>query len=325
MDATYQLTRKLFISGGIRGVFDMYKLSNEAEFVGGDPSALGFFTGNYPNLLFKPSPNQEISKNTFSFTGKAGLKYKFNEYGNVFANYSRGRRPNVLQFSATGREQILNAEILDNFDAGFKASVLERVFIDAVGFYQKYKNFQSSAWISDSESGEYNYLVTDQGKATTYGIETSMNVAVIKQLELFGNYAWLHSAFDSTNVDGVAQEYAGNRFSLAPEHSYTAGLNLKFNISSNIQFFVSPSYSFKSHIWFTDANTEGLEQDAYGLLNVNGGLKLNKPMLILNVYATNVLNENYVTSGGNAGSLFGIPTFVPGSPSIYGAKLTWQF
>ncbi|HSH19628.1 MAG TPA: TonB-dependent receptor, partial [Draconibacterium sp.] len=262
MDATYQLTKKLFISGGIRGVYDMYKLSNEAEFVGGAPSSLGYFTGNAPNLFFKPSANQEISKNTFSFTGKVGLKYKFNEYGNVFANYSRGRRPNVLQFTSTGEEQILDAEILDNFDAGFKASIFERVFIDAVGFYQQYKNFQSSAWVAIPETGEFNYIIIDGGKATTYGAEASMNVAIVKQLELFGNYAWLHSAFDSTNTDGLEQEYAGNRFSLAPEHSFTAGFNARFNITSNIQFFISPSYSFKSHIWFTDANTEGLEQEA---------------------------------------------------------------
>ena len=325
MDVTYQLTKKLFINAGVRGVFDMYKLSNEALFVGGDPSILGMFTGNSPNLFFKESPLQTISKNTLSVTGKAGIKYKLNEYGNVFANYSRGRRPNVLQFTSTGEEQILDAEILDNFDAGFKASIFERVFIDAVGFYQMYKNFQSSAWIADPESGEFNYIFINGGKATTYGAEASMNVAVVKQLELFGNYAWLHSAFDSTNTDGLKQEYAGNQFSLAPEHTFTAGFNARFNITDNIQFFVSPSYSYKTHIYFTDANTEGLEQDAYGLLNINGGLKLAKPILVLSVYATNVLDEKYVTSGGNTGSLFGVPTFVPGAPKMIGAKLTWQF
>ena len=325
MDVTYQLTRKLFVNAGIRGVYDMYKLNNEAEFTGGDPSTLGFLTGNYPNLFFKPSANQEISKNTFSFTGKAGLQYKLNEYGNFFANYSRGRRPNVLQFTSTGEEQILDAEILDNYDAGFKASILERIFIDAVGFYQKYKNFQSSAWIANPETGKFNYLTIDGGKATTYGVETSANIAVIKQLDFFGNYAWLHSAFDSTNTDGLEQEYAGNQFSLAPEHSFTAGFNAQLNITKNIQFFVSPSYSYKTHIWFTDANTEGLDQEAYGLLNINGGLKLAKPELILTVYATNLLDEEYVTSGGNTGSLFGVPTFVPGAPKMYGAKLMWKF
>jgi len=78
-------------------------------------------------------------------------------------------------------------------------------------------------------------------------------------------------------------------------------------------------------MYFTDANTKGLEQDAYGLLNINGGLKLAKPILTLSVYATNVLEEKYVTSGGNTGTLFGVPTFVPGAPGMIGAKLTWQF
>ncbi|MCF6358877.1 MAG: TonB-dependent receptor, partial [Draconibacterium sp.] len=169
IDGTYQLTKKIFVTGGIRGVYDIYKLSNNAEFTGGDPSTLGMLTGNYPNLFFKPSDTQEISKNTFSFTGRVGLKYKINDQANVFTNYSRGRRPNVLQFTSTGEKEILDAEILNNYDAGFKTSFLSKVFIDAVGFYQQYKDFQTSAWVADPESGEFNYKVKDGGKATSWG------------------------------------------------------------------------------------------------------------------------------------------------------------
>ena len=133
----------------------------------------------------------------------------------MFVNYSRGRRPNVLQFTSAGEEEILDAEILDNFDVGFKGSFFEKVYVDVVGFYQKYKNFQSYAWVADPGNGEFNYKTIDGGRATTYGIETSVNVAIIKQLEVFGNYAWLHTAFDSTNVDGTPQAFAGNQFSLA--------------------------------------------------------------------------------------------------------------
>jgi outer membrane receptor protein involved in Fe transport len=333
MDATYQLTRKLFINAGIRGVYDIYKLNSEAEFTGGSESVLellissmrGNYPGNYPNLFFKPYANQEISKNTFSFTGKAGLQYKFNEYGNVFANYSRGRRPNVLQFTATGQEEIIDAEKLDNFDAGFKSAFFEKVYIDVVGFYQIYNNFQSIGWVAKPETGEFDYKTINGGRAKNYGVETSLNMSIIKQLEIFGNYAWLHTAFDSTNTDGQPHPYAGNQFSLAPEHSFTAGFNAQVNLTKNLQIFVSPSYSHKTHIYFTDANTEGLDQEAYGLLNINGGLKLAQPKLTLSVYGTNLLGEQYVTSGGNTGSLFGVPTFVPGAPQMYGAKLTWEF
>jgi len=150
-------------------------------------------------------------------------------------------------------------------------------------------------------------------------------VAVIKQFELFGNYAWLHTAFDSTNTDGLEQEYAGNSFALAPEHSFTAGINAQVNLTKNLKIFVSPSYSYKTHIYFTDANTEGIDQEAYGLLNVTGGFSMAEPNLTLMIYGNNLLDEQYVTSGGNTGSLFGIPTFVPGAPRMFGAKVTWAF
>ncbi len=325
IDVSYQLSRKFFVSAGVRAVYDRYQLSNEASLSGGSASVLGILTGNTPNLLFSESEWQEIKKNTLSFTWHGGLKYRFNEYGNVFANYSRGRRPNILQFTSTGEKEELAAEILDNFELGFKASFYDRVFIETTGFYQLYKNFQTRAWVADSETGEYNLLFKDAGKANAYGIEANLRVALVKQLDFFANYAWLKTAFDSTDVNGQEQAYANNVFSLAPEHSFTVGVNARVNITPTIKLFVTPSYSYKTHIYFEDANTEGLEQNAYGLLNINGGLELDKPNVILSVWATNVLDEQYIPSAGNTGNLFGIPTFVPGPPRMVGTKLTWNF
>ena len=325
IDATYQLTRKLFAVGGIRAVYDRYELSNKAGFTGGTPSTLGNLTGNAPNLFFRPSGLQTIDKSALSFTWRAGLKYRINEKANVFANYSLGRRPGVLQFTSAGEKEVLDAEKLTNYDLGFKASVVNRIFINAVGFYQQYRDFQTRAWIADPESGEFNYKVKDGGSATSYGAEAKLRVAVLEGLDVFGNYAWLHSRFDSTDIDGLEQEYAGNTFRLSPEHSFAAGFNAEINITPNILFFLTPSYAYKTHIYFEDANTEGLEQPAYGVLNVNTGLELTDPNVILSVYGTNLLNEEFVTSAGNTGSLFGVPTFVPGPPRMIGTKLTWKF
>ncbi len=325
IDVSYQLSRKFFVSGGARIVYDRYKLGNEASMTGGDPSVLGGYLGNAPNVFFRPSDWQEISKSTLSFTYHGGVKYRLNEYGNLFANYSRGRRPNVLQFTSTGEKQVLDAETLDNFEAGFKAAFFDRIFVDVTGFYQLYKNFQTRAWVADASTGEFNYISKDGGQATSYGAEASLRVAVIEQLHLFANYAWLKTEFDSTDVDGQTQEYAGNVFSLAPEHSLNVGFHARVNITPTIQLFVTPSYAWKSHMYFEDANTPGLEQDAYSLLNINGGLELDDPNLILSVWASNVLDEPYITSAGNTGSLFGVPTFVPGPPRMVGTKLTWNF
>jgi outer membrane receptor protein involved in Fe transport len=325
IDATYQLTRKLYFTGGIRTAYENFELSNEAAFVDGEPSTLGMITGNYPNMFFRPSSEQSINDNTMAVNWQVGLQYRINENTNIFTNYSNGRRPVVLQYTSTGEPEKLPAERVENVDVGIKSSISGRAYVDVVAFYQKYKDFQSRAWIADPETGEFNYKAIDGGMATSYGVETSFNISLVKGLELFGNYTFLHATFDETNRDGSDQEYAGNTFRLSPKHAFTFGLNAYANISSRFRIFITPSYAYKSHFYFEDANTEGLDQSAYGLLYINLGFELDNPNIILSFFGTNLLNEQFLTSAGNTGSLFGVPTYVPGPPRMYGARLTWKF
>ena len=145
------------------------------------------------------------------------------------------------------------------------------------------------------------YKVKDGGKATSYGAEASVKAAVIKGLDIFGNYAYLHARFDSTDTDGFMQEYEGNTFRLSPEHSFTAGFNASVNITPTILFFFTPSYSYKTHFYFEDANTPGLEQPAYGILNATAGLELADPNIRLSVYGTNLLEEEFIKNIMNTG------------------------
>ncbi len=324
-DITYQLISKLFFTGGVRAAYEQFELRGQSDFIGGSPSTLGYLTGNAPNLFFRPGVEKGINDNSLSVNWQAGLQYKINENANVFVNYSNGRRPKVLQYTSAGTPEVLKAEKINNFDAGLKTTVSEKVFIDVIGFYQKYHDFQTRAWIADPSTGEFNYKSIDGGKATSYGIEATMKATLLKGLDFFGNYAFLHATFDNTNSDGSKQEYAGNIFRLSPEHSFALGFNAHTSINSKIQLFMNPSYTYKTHFFFEDANTKGLDQSAYGLFNINFGIELTNPKIILNFFSTNILGEHFITSAGNTGSLFGVPTFVPGPPRMIGTKLTWKF
>ena len=123
VDANYQLTNKLSITAGLRVINEWISLTNSAQMTGGSPSTLGFLSGNYPNLFFKISDEQEISTKDLAFTYRGGLKYSFDENSNLFANYSKGRRPEVLQFTSAGEEQLLDAEIVNSLDLGFKTTM----------------------------------------------------------------------------------------------------------------------------------------------------------------------------------------------------------
>lgn len=321
VDATFSLTTRLDLTVGARGIFENFKVSNESMMTDGSESTLGYLLGNYPNLFFKPVEYSEVERKFSSLVYHGNLKYDINSYATAFFGYSKGRRPNVIQYDSAGDYEVLNAETVNSFDAGFKWMALQRFWFDIGGFYQRYTNFQTNTW----DSQGINYLISDAGSATSYGIEVTAKAAATKFLDAFANYAYIRARFDDTDSNGSAQAYAGNRFRLTPDHSYSIGLNAKAKISNNLNMVFTPVWSWKSHIWFEDSNDEGLEQDAYGLLNANLVFRMHEPNVALSIFATNLLDEHYIISAGNTGTMFGVPTFVPGAPRMFGAKLTWNF
>lgn len=324
-DANYQLTGNLSVTGGLRISNEWFRLNSKSQMTGGSPATLGFLSGNYPNLFFKAGDLVEITESKPAFTYRMGIKYAFNENSNLFAGYSKGRRPPVLQFTSAGVGQILDAEILNSFDLGYKTVIKQRLWFDLGIFYHDYKNFQTSAWIANASSGEFNYLVKGGGKASAYGAEANFKYTVLNGLQFFGNYAYIHARFAEKDADGAAQQYANNTFRLTPDHSFAVGMNARVKISEGLYLFAIPSYAYKTKIFFEDANTPTLKQDSFGLLNFNGGIELANKKITLSVWASNLLEAKYIVSEGNTGSLFGDPTQIPGAPRMFGSKINWKF
>jgi outer membrane receptor protein involved in Fe transport len=100
-------------------------------------------------------------------------------------------------------------------------------------------------------------------------------------------------------------------------------LNARIEIAKGVSLFAIPSYSYKTKIFFEDANTPGLEQNAYGLMNLRAGIEYKNIMLAF--YGSNIIGEEYIISAGNTGSLFGDPTQIPGAPRVFGTKISWKF
>ncbi len=320
-DGSYQFDSKWSISAGMRMVFDQLKLDNKQEHTAGAPATLGFFSGNYPNLLFNPRAKIDSSANFSGFTGNIGVQYKPSEQINLYAGYSLGRRPNVLQTKADGFYEVLDDEKVHSFDAGLKANFNRNLLFNLAIFYQNYSDFQTNKWDQEQST----LIVIDGGSATSYGLEADMQYALSKNLKLFANYAWLNSSFDDENSDGIEQEYKGNNFRLAPEHSFSLGLHAVVDVSEDVNVFATPSFTWQSKVYFEDANAEEMSQDGYGLFNLKAGVSLSKLNTTISAWGHNLFDKDYLISGGNAGSLFGIPTFVPGSPRMMGVKLSYTF
>ncbi|MFZ4400037.1 MAG: TonB-dependent receptor [Bacteroidales bacterium] len=322
-DANYQLTDKLSITAGIRLINDWIDLTNQSQMSGGSPSTLGYLSGFYPNLFFKPVKEKDINTTTMAFTYRGGLKYSFSENSMLFAGYAKGRRPKVLQFTSAGEKQIIDAETVNSFDLGYKTVIKQRLWFDIGAYYYSYLDFQTSAWIANSGTGQFNYILKDGGKASAYGVEINVKYAILSGIQIFGNYAFIHARFADNDVDGIKQEYASHMFRLTPEHSFAIGLNARTEIAKDLFLFATPSYSYKTKIFFEDANTTNIEQKAYGLLNLRAGIEYKH--FTLSFWGSNLLAEEFIVSAGNSGSLFGDPTQIPGAPRMFGSKICWKF
>lgn len=322
-DATYDVSSKLSVTAGLRGTYEQITGALDTP-VAPERGTLGFIlTGGSANNIFTPTNGrQETSDEFFSAVGRFALDYKLNSNMTLFGNVARGRRPNVIQVTAS-ETNVLNAETVWSYEAGLKTlSSDDRLQFDLNGYYYDYSNFQTSIAIADQDGLRID--TRDQGASTAIGFETSLQYAVLKNLGVFANYGYIDATFDDVDSEGNAQNLAGNTFRLTPKHSFSAGLDFGAKLGSKGLLYFRPTYSYKSRVFFEETNIPGIEQDGYGMLNLRIGFNLDSKYDLM-LYMNNALDESYIIDAGNTGGAFGIPTFIAGPPRMIGAQLTVNF
>jgi outer membrane receptor protein involved in Fe transport len=323
VDSSYDLTDKFTATMGLRFTWENSNAGLEVQNAD-QPGVLGNFLGSFPNNIFAPTNGRrDASANFTSVVGRFAINYDFNEEVSVFGNIARGRRPNVINVTASD-VNVLSDETVWSYELGIKTLFLNnRLQFDANAFYYDYQNFQTTIATLDPVDGLV-IIPNDSGSATSYGFETSVQYAASENFSVFANYAFIDATFDDTDEDGNAQNLAGNRFRLTPEHSFSLGTDIEIPLSSRIEAFFRPTYSFKSKVFFQEDNLPDISQDGYGLLNLRLGGRLDKTKE-LSFFVTNTLNEEFIIDAGNTGGAFGIPTFIAGPPRFYGVQFSVRF
>lgn len=343
-DVTLRPTDRLEIIVGARYSSEDKRIGYEAGLLNG-ASALtgaGLFLGATAFNGFNPV---YVEGDFDGFTWRAVASYEVSDELNVYFNYGRGRRPEVLELdNDTGTIGVnpdefitLPAETVDSYEGGFKARMFDGALsLDASGYYYSYTNFQSSI-----VTGEGEFQTINAGSADAIGAEAAFIVDPIEWVRLFATYSYNHSRFDDVDEDGFAQEYAGNQFRLSPDHSASVGGTL-YAETSHGTFSLTPSYVYRSKVFFDDNNDlrvnprngqvlQSLDffqdevQDGFGLLNARLRFDAEGGRWGAEFFVTNLLDKEYIIDAGNTGDGFGIPTFIAGAPRMFGGYLTVRY
>ncbi|MEM9015200.1 MAG: TonB-dependent receptor, partial [Pseudomonadota bacterium] len=212
-----------------------------------------------------------LQKRFGGFVWRAVLNYEFDDGKFVYFNYSRGRRPQVIQDEfgqvpeigadgmptgnnvVDGEFEIVPAETVSSYEIGAKGAFWgNRVKADLAAYFYDYTNFQTG--VNVAGPGEPpNFDILNGGTAEAYGVELGVNAQAHDGLSVFLTYGYNHGRFDEVGPDGSAQEFGGNRFRLSPDHSLSVGFNYE-RASPIGRFFVTPTYTYKSSVFFEDEN-----------------------------------------------------------------------
>ncbi len=332
-DGTYDITDNLSATVGLRLTYETLTGGYDSKTTS-QPSYLSALTGMSSNILFYPTDGKvEVSKDYLSYVGRFILNYMAGN-NNIYAGVSKGRRPGVIDISTdlnmylfTGEITTLDTnylapEIVWSYEAGTKGKFLNGALnYDLSLYYYDWSHFQTSV-TEDLISKKI-----DAGKAHSIGLEAGARYYFSKTSNVFANYSYIDGKFDDEDSDGNPQEYAGNTFRLTPKNTFSAGLDLNFNFSQNKNsFYLRPSYTYKSKVYFEDDNTEELSQDAYGLVNMTAGFVFKRKQTYqIGFFGKNMLDEKFLIDAGNTGDAFGTPTAIAGGRQIMGVELRVDF
>lgn len=323
-DLSYQLTEQWELTAGLRYV---------------DEDKTSRYASNFPRALLAGAPLLPVASTggkEFSADGnydawlpRFNALYRVNESMNLYATVSKGRRSEVVDVGSANspagvipRITEVPAETLWNYEAGVKGSNAENTLRYAVSvFSQDYQDFQVT--LRDSAGTAF---IANAGQAKNVGVEAEVTVGLTDSVEWFTNLAWLDAKIDDDSSNG---NLAGKRFRLQPEYTAGSGLLLSRDLSASYRLNGSLIYSFRSDIFFEEANAPiagfDISQGAVQQTSLRLGIEQTAANWSVTVFATNLFDKQYLVDAGNTGDSFGYPSFIAGAPRQVGIEFRQNF
>jgi iron complex outermembrane recepter protein len=349
-DVTYDLTDGLSLTGGLRYTVNELEASSVGELLrgnaalGGTRNAVTFAPGFLINAALINNPVTASAEPDGAFTWRLNAAYRVSDSVNTWLSYGRGRRPETLSISGLN-VSVVDAETLDNVEAGmFGRFFDDRLQMTTSVYYGQYENFQTSRF--DPINGVF--VVENSGNATQYGFEFDGQALITDNIRLLGTYAYNFSEYDDEDSNGNPLQFAGNRFRMSPENSFSLAADITIPFAEHGTFAITPSYIWKGQQFFEDDNgfdyaadgnggfvrrretyPDGTpvveETDAYGLVNLRAGFDSADERWGVYVLGENLLDEEYLIDVGNTGGAFGLHTIIRGKPQMVKAGVYLKF
>ena len=306
--ASYSLTDRLKLTGGLRSDYEKKKLtvSQEMDFGQGDP------------MVTQPDTTGNVSYNAIS--PKVALAYQLATTNEVYGSYSRGFRPGGLtQIGSDPSNPPLFAydpEFSNNFEIGSKNYFFNRkIRVNLSAFITTVSDVQIPGLILPDAI----VVTTNAGDLTSTGVEWEVSTIPARNLSIDWNFGYTHATFDKLMLPGESGEvdYSGNRQIFTPDVTSMVAVQWtpQFFYSSQLKWVVRAEWLYFGEQFFNLENT--IRQDAYEIANTKFGVMTDT--MELSFWAKNIFDTTYIDYAYNFG-----PAHL-GNPATFGVTAMYKF
>jgi iron complex outermembrane receptor protein len=332
-DATYQLTDKLFVTGGVR-------YSHEKQSI---------VSVRIPGIAVTTPIDATWSATTF----RAVARYEVAERTNVYASFSQGFKSGTFNvtsaFGTLADTAPVKNEDIDAYEIGFKTARGAYRF-NAAAYYYDYTNFQVSLTTPvdpNNPNAGVRTFVGNAPAAEVYGAEANIEAAFTSDFNVRAGVAYTHGRYKDyptasgtglnpvsrTNATGQIQDVTGLRMLRAP--TWTANLGADYTLplyegslklAGNAYFssaYIPNNVSVYGPLVAPDLRRkQRYVSPKYATLNVSAAWTAPGDQLTLTAYVNNVTDERHQLI--HSGAAFGDYKMYT-DPRLYGVRITYDF
>jgi iron complex outermembrane receptor protein len=307
--ATYQVTARLSLTGGLRFAHEHKDLANR-----GGVYAIGTDTLANPATYFIYSDAASWK----AWTPKAGLELRMTPGTFVYASATRGFKSGGFNTSARTAGNRFNPEFAWSYEAGVKKTMVDsRVRTNVAVFVNDYRDLQIFSFLAPGV-----FEITNAGAATIRGIELEGSAALSRRVQVTTSLSWLDATYDryvARIASGAMLNAAEHRLNNAPAWSGSSSAVWDVPLRGG-SLALRADASWQSRVYFTPANDVVETQGAYGLLHARVAYEFMNRHMSLAAYMRNITRQPFIT--GTLNTAPAAITAHPGEPRRWGTEIT---
>jgi iron complex outermembrane receptor protein len=254
-----------------------------------------------------------------NFSPQAAVAYRFGSNRLVYGSVARGFKAGGFNPTSPAGDEQYGEEHAWNIEGGVKAAWAGgRVLTHATVFSTQWSDLQLNL-PNPQVPGQF--YIANVGDAASYGVEFELMARPASGLDVFTTFGYTHARFGD-NASRGGYDVSGLEIPFTPDFTFSAGAQATHEISSKFALYGRGEVVSYGSFHYDDLNLQS--QDAYGLVNLRGGVR--SRMVFGELWIRNAFDRHYVPLAfpypGLAPSGF---VGEPGRPRTFGVSFGVNF